>query len=77
MIVAVWARFGDFCGNETFKFYGLYECMSVEQARAIFPHGHVCGWYVEEHVIRSNPLPSTTPRLPNEKDMEYGRFNPA
>lgn len=74
MIVDVWARYGDFCGNNDRYFYGQYECDSEEQARLIFPTGSVCGWDVKEHVRRVKPLPETKPVLPTEREMERGRY---
>lgn len=77
MIVDVWCRYGDFCGNESMYFYGQYECDSLEQAREIFPAGFVCGWRVEEHVSKVRPLPKVQPDMPSEREMEYGNHKRA
>ena len=45
MIVAVYARYADFCGNVDFHLHGYYEVDGIEQARAVFPESCTVGLY--------------------------------
>lgn len=68
MIVAVYARYADFCGNVDFHLHGYYEVDGIKQARAVFPEGGLCGWTVEYQVDLIKQLPATIQEIGPEKD---------
>jgi hypothetical protein len=67
MIVAVYARYADFCGNVDHYLHGYYEVDVIEQARAIFPESPICGWKVEYQQDLIQPLPTTVQKVPQER----------
>jgi hypothetical protein len=68
MIVAVYARYADFCGNVDHYLHGYYEVDDIEQARAIFPEQPLCGWKVEKQIFNIiNQLPATVQKVPQER----------
>jgi hypothetical protein len=70
MIVAVYARFADFCGNVDHYLHGYYEVDGIEQARAIFPANPLCGWHVEYHEDLIKPLPTTVQKVGQERSYK-------
>lgn len=70
MIVAVYARYADFCGNVDFHLHGYYQCDSLEQARTIFPESPLCGWQVEEHEELIEKLPTTVQKVGPERSYK-------
>jgi hypothetical protein len=65
VIVEVFTRYSDFCGNADTYHYGFFEVDSIEHAHRIFPARPICGWVVEE--INAQICPSVTPTFPKEK----------
>ena len=70
MIITVYARYADFCGNVDYHFHGYYEVDSIEQAIAIFPEGGLCGWYIEYRNDLIEKLPITVQTIGPEKDYQ-------
>jgi hypothetical protein len=70
MIVAVYARFADFCGNVDYYLHGYYEVDDIEQARAIFPESPICGWKVEESQNLIRQLPTTVQKVGQERSYQ-------
>ena len=67
MIVAVYARFADFCGNVDHYLHGYYEVDGIEQARAIFPENPIQGWRVEYQEDLIKQLPTTVQKVQQER----------
>lgn len=70
MIVAVYARYADFCGNVDHYLHGYYEVDGIEQARAIFPEQPLCGWRVEYQQDLIKQLPTTVQKVGPEKNYK-------
>jgi hypothetical protein len=48
MIVAIYKKSSDTCGNTDYAFLGYYECNSVEEAEKQFPETNFVGYEVVE-----------------------------
>lgn len=67
MLVAVYARYADFCDNVDLYLHGYYEVDGIEQARAIFPENPIEGWVVEYQQDHIKQLPTTVQTVAREK----------